>query len=232
MRRAFTLIELLVVIAIIAILAAILFPVFARAREKARQASCQSNLKQIDLAMQMYFQDYDEKHMYVITKCSGAEPGNLLARIPQYVRLEPYVKNWQLFACPSAHPHREDGSIICANWSIPHHAINDCITYGLVPATFEQHIGFSEGISNIAGGAKLALFQSPAQTVIIADSVGYMTPQRVGWAECCRAGCVDAVKTDNNTRHNGGSNLGFLDGHVKWMKSGNIDTSQGIQWGP
>ena len=61
MRKGFTLIELLVVIAIIAILAAILFPVFARAREKARQASCQSNLKQLTLAMLMYVQDYDEK---------------------------------------------------------------------------------------------------------------------------------------------------------------------------
>ncbi len=60
MQRAFTLIELLVVIAIIAILAAILFPVFAKAREKARQASCQSNLKQLALGMLMYSQDYDE----------------------------------------------------------------------------------------------------------------------------------------------------------------------------
>jgi prepilin-type N-terminal cleavage/methylation domain-containing protein len=62
MRKGFTLIELLVVIAIIAILAAILFPVFARAREKSRQASCTSNLKQILLADAMYTQDYDEVH--------------------------------------------------------------------------------------------------------------------------------------------------------------------------
>jgi len=64
MRRGFTLIELLVVIAIIAILAAILFPVFARAREKARQSSCLSNVKQLDLAVQMYIQDYDEMLPY------------------------------------------------------------------------------------------------------------------------------------------------------------------------
>ncbi len=61
LRRAFTLIELLVVIAIIAILAAILFPVFAKAREKARQSSCQSNVKQLGLAFMQYTQDYDEK---------------------------------------------------------------------------------------------------------------------------------------------------------------------------
>ena len=67
LRRGFTLIELLVVVAIIAILAAILFPVFARAREKARQSTCQSNQKQIALAMRMYMQDYDE------TLCTDVE---------------------------------------------------------------------------------------------------------------------------------------------------------------
>jgi len=96
MRRGFTLIELLVVIAIIAILAAILFPVFARAREKARQASCQSNLKQLALGVMMYAQDYDERfptRYYVPTGwTSGFQWSNVI---------EPYVKNWDLFKCPS-----------------------------------------------------------------------------------------------------------------------------------
>ena len=72
-KRGFTLIELLVVIAIIAILAAILFPVFAQAREKARQASCQSNLKQIGIAFKMYVQDYDEKwpSNHVVGTCAA-----------------------------------------------------------------------------------------------------------------------------------------------------------------
>jgi len=75
MRKGFTLIELLVVIAIIAILAAILFPVFARAREKARQTSCLSNMKQIGLAFMMYTQDYDETLPGISFSATGANPG-------------------------------------------------------------------------------------------------------------------------------------------------------------
>ncbi|MBC7289450.1 MAG: DUF1559 domain-containing protein, partial [Armatimonadetes bacterium] len=87
MRKGFTLIELLVVIAIIAILAAILFPVFARAREKARQASCMSNLKQLALAMLMYAQDYDENLPLSLTA-----PGDWWNDTWK-ARISPYVKN-------------------------------------------------------------------------------------------------------------------------------------------
>lgn len=92
-RRGFTLIELLVVIAIIAILAAILFPVFARAREQAKRTSCLSNLKQLALAAMMYGQDYDELLPV------GATQGNPLWNVVQ--GLQPYVKNSQIFYCPS-----------------------------------------------------------------------------------------------------------------------------------
>ena len=96
----FTLIELLVVIAIIAILAAILFPVFSRAREKARQGSCGSNLRQIQLAIAQYAQDYDERHPHTWFVQSVGEqwPGSY-----QWEEaVLPYVKNQQLFVCPSA----------------------------------------------------------------------------------------------------------------------------------
>jgi prepilin-type N-terminal cleavage/methylation domain-containing protein/prepilin-type processing-associated H-X9-DG protein len=122
MRKGFTLIELLVVIAIIAILAAILFPVFARAREKARQASCQSNLKQICLAMKQYSSDYDETLPIGTesfpsgaqlcpagpTCCAKTWSANKNATTPTglangfiHWRLDPYIKNTQVWICPS-----------------------------------------------------------------------------------------------------------------------------------
>ncbi|MCC6730766.1 MAG: DUF1559 domain-containing protein [Chthonomonadales bacterium] len=93
-RRGFTLIELLVVIAIIAILAAILFPVFAQAREKARQASCLSNSKQVSLAVAMYTQDYDEILPF-------AQPGGWQWTQTWLVNVQPYIKSFQVYRCPS-----------------------------------------------------------------------------------------------------------------------------------
>src|SRR5258708_2795499 len=109
-KQGFTLIELLVVIAIIAILAAILFPVFAQARESARSASCQSNVKQICLAVMMYIQDYDEKFnpsrydTVGPTRDTPYQPWNVTKN--EHTGWEslvyPYVKNTQIFHCPSA----------------------------------------------------------------------------------------------------------------------------------
>src|SRR5690242_16371830 len=101
--RAFTLIELLVVIAIIAILAAILFPVFARARENARRASCQSNLKQIGLGIMQYTQDYDEHYMGSSRSCNGtADCGTTSTTTSLWMYdLQPYIKSVQVFVCPS-----------------------------------------------------------------------------------------------------------------------------------
>ena len=112
-RRGFTLIELLVVIAIIAILAAILFPVFAKAREKARQSSCSSNVKQLGLSWLQYAQDYDETVMPVnigptvsYTLPNGtAYTGYMLWPTCVY----PYVKNIQMYTCPS-NSYKWDGS--------------------------------------------------------------------------------------------------------------------------
>jgi prepilin-type N-terminal cleavage/methylation domain-containing protein len=100
--RAFTLIELLVVIAIIAILAAILFPVFAQAREKARQTACLSNMKQIGLGLMMYVQDFDEVfpgNLLCVPTINGGSTGD--TRIPIDRQIAPYTKNDQIFTCPS-----------------------------------------------------------------------------------------------------------------------------------
>ena len=102
-KSAFTLIELLVVIAIIAILAAILFPVFGRARENARRASCQSNLKQIGLGLQQYAQDYD-----------GWTPGSTVYGKSWPTLVFPYVKSEQLFACPSGESDKTRRAVLGA----------------------------------------------------------------------------------------------------------------------
>jgi prepilin-type N-terminal cleavage/methylation domain-containing protein/prepilin-type processing-associated H-X9-DG protein len=202
MRRGFTLIELLVVIAIIAILAAILFPVFAKAREKARSASCMSNLKQIALAGIMYRQDYDERNVpgYI-----GTDPGSP-GRFPpgpvwpetDYVHwpnlLYPYIKNAQIFACPS------DTSVF------PGYGINQ--TNAIPDADFEGFIADS-------------VVQDVAGSVWFMDSAA---PVWAGWWMVTPPGTYDpnaAVTMFDlrvNPRHNDGANFAFYDGHVKWRR--------------
>jgi prepilin-type N-terminal cleavage/methylation domain-containing protein/prepilin-type processing-associated H-X9-DG protein len=130
-RKGFTLIELLVVIAIIAILAAILFPVFAKAREKARQTSCLSNEKQICLAILMYVQDYDEMMPAPVDWGAYNSPMPWL--------LYPYVKNWQLFHCPDASGAATDGT--CAYF------FNGCL--------FQQ--GYQAALAQIGRPAELVM---------------------------------------------------------------------------
>ena len=101
-RHAFTLIELLVVIAIIAILAAILFPVFAQARDKARQTSCLSNIKQIGLGLMMYVQDSDETYPGALQPSPTINGGSTSdQRMPLDMQILPYTKNDQIWKCPS-----------------------------------------------------------------------------------------------------------------------------------
>jgi len=241
MRRGFTLIELLVVIAIIAILAAILFPVFARAREKARQTSCLSNLKQIGLALIMYTNDYDECYPTGRTWCGNPSTQQNL----QYYQLvNPYVKNWQLFACPSS-------SRQCANGSIPHHGVNSMVGQWGVPANFQLSYGYSEymwngafgnaiGCGGVQNAHKSTMWKQPASSVIVADSAGLINSgHRIGWANECGVGCNPPRAVDGNTRHNGGSNVAFMDGHAKFVSAQqcvtNWDTRQWHQgcgwWG-
>lgn len=187
----FTLIELLVVIAIIAILAAILFPVFARAREKARQNACLSNTKQMALAVQMYAQDYDESMVpaYGATVSFSRADGVTVSTTIWYGHLHPYMMNAAIYRCPSA--------IEPAYYSISNYGINRTIT---TPAS---------GTS-----VKLGEIKYPAETIIIADSAydplrGANNSWRLRYNDWNRSTFIPA-------RHNGGANIAFCDGHAKW----------------
>ncbi len=216
MRRGFTLIELLVVIAIIAILAAILFPVFARAREKARQASCLSNLKQLGLGAMMYAQDYDERIASDWWNVGSAGDPNER----WFLRIYPYVKNLQLYECPS---YGQDVLVAGAkNWPIPALFVGHSVDYGISSAI--DPYAWSTGM-----GYKLAQFTHPAETVYFGDSVHeyvngaaqYAAANECGGTPGCGCGGSHPANPAN-TRHNGGSNLAFCDGHAKWASFGTI----------
>ena len=188
MRRGFTLIELLVVIAIIAILAAILFPVFAKAREKARQSSCASNLKQLALAHLQYVQDYDERTIHWFGYWDAGEY-NPPAAAYWYENLMPYVKNGQIFICPSA----------------PDRALNP----GKTPAnSYLCTYAMSEGYPD----QSLSAFETPANTVMLCETQGsnYYRYR----LEPNSDAPIDATAI---RMHNDGSNFAFVDGHVKWL---------------
>ena len=200
MKRGFTLIELLVVIAIIAILAAILFPVFAKAREKARQSSCLSNVKQLGIAILSYVQDNDEM-MPSSWHGPSAYPGAM--QWPQMCA--PYIKNWQVFLCPS-----DSGRNIVSN----NGAAGSTLSYALSVAYY--------GGSGIAGvsasgpnGKALASLQDPSGTVMISDATGSF---EMGWQYVSNQPADLTAWYGAAARHNDGTNIGFVDGHAKWFK--------------
>ncbi|RYG61182.1 DUF1559 domain-containing protein [bacterium] len=145
-RKAFTLIELLVVIAIIAILAAILFPVFGRARENARRSSCQSNLKQIGLGVMQYVQDYDEKY----PKSRGG--GNQALPGTWFTDVQPYLKSKQIFQCPSDSSTTRSGST------------------GRYNGDTTQYLHSSYGYNDKFHQLSMATIVSPATTVLGSDA--------------------------------------------------------------
>jgi prepilin-type N-terminal cleavage/methylation domain-containing protein/prepilin-type processing-associated H-X9-DG protein len=232
-RKGFTLIELLVVIAIIAILAAILFPVFAQARESARKASCQSNLKQLGLGLQMYTQDYDETYPPpVITQKGLVPPGGWWFDAsfgywfwPQIA--QSYVKNFGVFRCPS-------GADVTNEYGQPH-------------SLYIGNYGANNKILNSTAPANMAAISKPAETYLIFDSGSYQSsffsgttyapalyfwyvpghpkntaPKAAGGATYWDGapGPKGGLASDAlNGRHQGGVNVAYADGHVKWMRS-------------
>ena len=200
-KRAFTLIELLVVIAIIAILAAILFPVFAKAREKARQSSCQSNHKQLVIAVAQYIQDYDERiprHYYLSGGTITYPGGGTNAGMMWYAAIQPYVKSINAFNCPSS------DRIWNGNYT------------GGTPLGFTRYLGNNS----------LAKIDKPAETFLLGDSdydinaLSYV----LYWNQTVAVG---SRRTFFPWRHNDQGNVGFLDGHVKTMRVEDVQSQGG-----
>jgi len=263
-RNAFTLIELLVVIAIIAILAAILFPVFAQAREKARAASCLSNIKQLTLGFIMYSQDYDEtmpqwdwgaNYSTSWGDAATFSPNN--ATTIWYYAIYPYVKNGQVYTCPSD-PRKvkfnQNGWFVWTGTG-PKGALrnldNNVLSYGA-----------NEPLTNSYPG--LAQMNAPADTMLVADMMSALsswdcfdsgwrsyndaTPAtdprrrfripRVAWAKADSIpnyygdACSGSPAGSGNfpaawdsttyTLHMNGENLGFADGHAKFLQAPRI----------
>ena len=192
-RRGFTLIELLVVIAIIAILAAILFPVF-RAREKARQSSCLSNVKQLGLAVNMYVQDFDETMPLAIA--GGPTP-------PLYTLFEtlnPYIKNEQIWVCPSKE-----------------NSVN-------LSAIGEPSISYSVDVGTVMPSGSFRLFGAPAAGTYSCTLAQIAQPATTALL-CDAIGAIDAAFNSSiieDPRHNEGCNYGFADGHAKWDRPENV----------
>jgi prepilin-type N-terminal cleavage/methylation domain-containing protein/prepilin-type processing-associated H-X9-DG protein len=209
MRRGFTLIELLVVIAIIAILAAILFPVFAKAREKARQSSCLSNVKQIVIAALSYCQDYDE--MFVPGGYSYP-PNGQRPETPGGgdwdCLLYPYTKNAQIFQCPSNRP-----AYLSYGWNYVNFGYNNAnpTSYGWC--------------------SSLGACEAPAETILIGDNED---PDARGSSNVVWLYSTIAVNATYNytgllsARHNDGANYGFVDGHAKWYARNYIFGHRGL----
>jgi prepilin-type N-terminal cleavage/methylation domain-containing protein/prepilin-type processing-associated H-X9-DG protein len=211
-RSAFTLIELLVVIAIIAILAAILFPVFAKAREKARQTACLANEKQIGLGLMQYIQDYDETYPLSVSASSVG------TNVSYRQLIQPYMKSVQVLIC-SSNPN---------NSQITHNAVDN------FPATYVSYAANCShtddaqnpatttglGVMSCSGAAVWdSLIQVPAETIAVTEFTAINSQFDI--RNTARSG----VETDNTNAngylfsgHNGMSNFLFADGHAKAMK--------------
>lgn len=208
-RKGFTLIELLVVIAIIAILAAILFPVFARARENARRSSCLSNMKQIGLGLMMYTQDYDEKYpLYAFKDAS------LTWKFSWASVIYPYVNSTQVFICPSA---VQTG--YCYPTLMQVNSYQYAGSYGYNYAYFGTW-----ATSTRPTVTSLAAVNSPSETIAIAESTALQVtsivyPPSIWSNPATTCGYVSGeFEKQLATRHFDGTNITFADGHVKWLK--------------
>ena len=223
--RGFTLIELLVVIAIIAILAAILFPVFARAREKARQSSCLSNIKQLVLGVKMYAGDNDDRMPSVsVTAVVGWPAPNGDTNTPPWapwsVAISPYLKNIQIFNCPSVSTAWDGGAtdpatgVLGEKFNKISYGINEYITGG-------KYLWCYPPMGESPPPVKISRIHFPSQLMALAekDCPDYW------FIDTMYTYAGDAVPGHESvamSRHNDGCNIAFVDGHAKFMQGSSI----------
>ena len=207
-RCGFTLIELLVVIAVISILAALLFPVFAKALEKAQQATCASNLRQLGLAWTQYTQDNDELLPGATDGAGGANMaggwvfytvfGSVTPAVFDVTQgsLYPYVRDRQVYVCPDDSEARSTGLS---------YAVNSCTVARGADAS---------GLPQPRSGKPLAAFDAPAATLLLGEEDASSGDHQTG---STNDGYLSLYFDDAvSVRHTGGSNVEFLDGHVHW----------------
>ncbi len=226
-RAAFTLIELLVVIAIIAILAAILFPVFAQARESARRAMCLSNCKQLGMAMMLYLQDADEVTPTVYKHATNGAMTDVTAL------LQPYLKNTQVLFCPDRNAENcgaSDGNANSSvsdkpcigygyNWGPSQNYYNNRYSGGLLgkfetypTGAYERALGIS--LSEIVRPADTFAFSDTLDTVYYTNSVDNILSLYKG-------------RTNSGMQHAGRFNVAYMDGHAKVLQWRGGFSSQG-----
>jgi prepilin-type N-terminal cleavage/methylation domain-containing protein/prepilin-type processing-associated H-X9-DG protein len=228
-KHGFTLIELLVVVTIISILAAILFPIFARARENARRASCMSNLKQAGLGVMMYVQDNDEHYPFNRQARNTLDPSWSLTTVPSgdfattstlYWQpfLQPYTKSEQMFFCPSRNYVNMTNGGLYGNYGINRLIASDNSTTSMSMAAM-----FSPATTYLIMDAGLYRL-NPADVKSPNANCNYLPGTGPGTManlpSILFSACGSTLEDDYETgRHFGGVNIVFADGHVKWLKS-------------